>query len=283
MNKVAICTMVRKPFNFDTWLDYHLTLVDHIFLRVEETPNLSEVIDKYGDKITVEYSNVENKAWDQTWGPIKRERQKKFTNEVIKKCQDLNINWLAHIDSDELICANDLEFLNKIDEDIQCVIIQNYEAVYPIDNLDNPFLQTNRFIRNNMTSYVNGKSFGRVSSNIELLGPHRFSGKKIDTNVAKILHFESPTFDKWLEKFQFKTFSVENSDIEDIFNTHRDRYGNWHKFLFYKESIKVIESGDMKKCRELYNKSKVDRYYEEGTMKLYWTPLLKEKNINWAR
>ena len=269
--------MVRKPFNFDTWLDYHLTLVDHIFLRVEETPELSEIIDKYGDKITTKY--IDKILFDSSSEEVdftyvdkyQMDRQEIFTNDVIKKCQDLNTNWLAHIDSDELICTNDLEFLNKIDEDIQCVVIQNYEAVYPIDNLDNPFLQTNRFIRNNMTSYVNGKSFGRISSNIELLGPHRFSGNKYKTHIAKILHFESPTFDKWLEKFQFKKISVKNSDIEDT------------KFNFYRESIKVIESGNMEKCRELYNKSKVDRYYEEDTMKLYWTPLLKEKNINWSR
>ena len=53
-------------------------------------------------------------------------------------------------------------------------------------------------------------------------------------------------------------------------------------FIFYKESISLIREGDLIKCREYYNKMKVCRY-NPNTWKLYWTPLLPQKNSHWVR
>jgi hypothetical protein len=49
---IAICSLVRKPFNFDTWIDYHISIgVSKFLLSVEDTPELKELIDKYGGLI----------------------------------------------------------------------------------------------------------------------------------------------------------------------------------------------------------------------------------------
>jgi len=265
--------MVRKPFNFDTWLNYHLSLdVDYIFLRVEDTPELSDVLDNYKDKVIVEYDNYVNKK-DNYWTQMNR--QKEFVNNVIEKCKSLSIEWLIHIDSDELFWSSTTikEMLSKVDKDISCVSIHNFEAVYPNDCLTNPFLETNRFLYKDLLAYSNGKSIGRISSDLSCRGPHAFTGKqhKINQKISLILHFESPTFNSW-----YKKFSEEKSDISD------DMMNNI-PFDFYKKSISLIRKGDLTKCREFYNKMKVDSYNKEGVYNLFWTPLLEQKNSNWSR
>lgn len=266
---IAICSMIRKPSNFETWIKYHLSLgVCHIFLRVEDTPELKGLIELFSDKITVEFSNESNK-YNNYWTQM--DRQNIFVNSAIKECLNRNIKWLAHIDSDELIWTENLDLLNKLDSDIDCIVVKNYEAVYQSDSLQNVFLETNRFTRPKL-AYANGKSIGRVSDRLFCNGPHRFSGKvtEIDKSII-ILHFESPTFESWYRKF-----SEEKSDISEEM---LDKI----PFEFYKTSIKLIREGNLEKCREYYNKMKVEPYNNSMTMKLYWTPLRKEKNSIWTR
>ena len=102
---IALFSMVRKPFNFDTWIEYHLSLgFDYIYLRVEETPEMSSLLDKYKDKVIVEYDNFINKR-DNYYTQM--DRQKDFANKVIQDCIIKSVDWLAHIDSDELIWCGD--------------------------------------------------------------------------------------------------------------------------------------------------------------------------------
>ena len=56
---IAICSLVRKPFNFDTWVNYHISIgVSKFLLSVEDTPELKEVIDSYGELIEAEYVSM---------------------------------------------------------------------------------------------------------------------------------------------------------------------------------------------------------------------------------
>jgi len=270
---IAICTMLRKPFNFETWLDYHLSLdVDYIFLRVEETPELSNLLNKYNDKVIVEYDNNVNKR-DNYWSQM--DRQKKFVNGVISKCKELSVNWLLHIDSDELIwCSKPIrEIVSSVNKDVDNISIKNYEAVYPSDSLSNPFLETNTFIQKGLLAYANGKSIGRISNKLYSNGPHLFTGKNfnIGQNLLAILHFESPTFESWYKKFLEEKSDISKEMLDKI------------PFKFYKESISVIRSGDKIKCKEFYNKMKVEPYNKEGVLKLFWTPMLEQKNSHWTR
>lgn len=265
----AICSMVRKPFNFETWLDYHFSLgINHIFLRIEDTPELFEVLKNYKDKVSVDYVE-RNDTSDNYWKLI--DRQVQFVTSVIKSCQKMNISWLGHIDSDELVWCEDLNILNDVNDDIECVILKNYEAVYQNDNLQNPFLETNRFTKPKL-AYANGKPFGRISENLVFLGPHRFDGKSYTIErKMMILHFESPNFDHWYKKFKEEKSETSDEMLEKI------------PFRFYRESIELVRSGDLKKCREYYNKMKVEPYESSLTMKLFWTPLRKEKNSIWTK
>lgn len=274
---IAICSMVRKPFNFDTWIEYHLSLgVDYIFLRVEDTPELKETLDKYPN-VFAYYDNKSNKK-NNYWTQMNRQ------NNLIETIKDylnkFNINWLIHIDSDELICnkksLNDI--FNSVDSKYDVVKFQNYEAIYDNDSLENPFFQTKKFKSINKLAYDNGKSASRVknlkskksdSPVGEIFCPHATEGEvfKLHNNIAVILHFESATFDIWYEKF------LNDSDMDD-------EAFEKIPFNFYKKSIEIIKNGDKQKAREYYNKMKVN--VNDPHHVLYWTPQLKDKNINWS-
>ena len=84
---IALFSMVRKPFNFDTWIEYHLSLgFDYIYLRVEETPEISSLLDKYKDKVIVEYDNFINKLKSHlNKNYFKIEELQKIVNNLLKK------------------------------------------------------------------------------------------------------------------------------------------------------------------------------------------------------
>jgi hypothetical protein len=264
---IAICSMVRKPFNFETWIEYHLSLgVDYIFLLIEETPELKDILEKYSNVVSF-YTNEVDKN-ENYWTKMKR--QSNFIKSIKNSLINLNVDWLIHIDSDELICCNNLkEVLKNIPEEYKVAHFQNYEAIYNSDNLENPFLQTNEFLYKDLLAYCNGKSASRVDESLESFGPHYFVGEKIEIPHKKcvILHFESANFENWFDKFSTLS-ELEESKIEKI------------PFKFYRESIKLIRYGDLDRCKLYYRDKKLAP--KEYSKKLFWTPTLKEKNINWT-
>jgi hypothetical protein len=288
---IALCSLVRKPFNFDTWIEYHKSIgVSKFLLSVEDTPDIKESIDKYGDLIEAEYISMDSKDkfYDRNYWTL-MDRQKIFVTKSIQRCKELSADWLIHIDTDELLWCGDsiFDLLNSISKDVDYITVKNYEAVYTSDDLENPFLQTNTFISSDMTAYDSGKSIGRISSKLEFRGAHAFTGQhqNIETKRAVVLHFESATFEKWFEKFNNITNSYNFSDTQGMEEYMIDDMKNEIKevpITFYRDSSRLVRIGDIEKCREYYNKMKVSRY-NHHTWKLYWTPLLPEKNSHWLR
>ena len=287
---ITICSLVRKPFNFDTWINYHISIgISKFLLSVEDTPELKETIDKYGDLIDAEYVSMDSKDkfYDRNYWTL-MDRQKTFVTKSIEKCKKLSVDWILHIDTDELLWCGDSikDLLVSIESDFDYIHIKNYEAVYPTDDLENPFLQTNTFISSDMTAYNSGKSMGRVSPNLKFRGAHAFHGKyhNIEIKKAVVLHFESATFEKWLEKFSNNS-NYSHPEIQGMKEFMIDENKNEVKQVpleFCKESSRLVRLGDLEKCREYYNKMKVCRY-NTNTWKLYWTPLLPQKNSHWIR
>lgn len=257
---IAICSMVRKPLNFETWLAYHFSIgIEYIFLRVEDTPELKEVIDKYSDKVFAEYYNEVDKI--DNYHTI-QDRQREFIDQSIKNSLKYSIRWIFHIDCDELIWSKQplISILTPVSKSFDCVHFQNFEAVYPNDNIQNAFVNTNQFIRcrdGKCLSYANGKSAGRVTESLINHGPHYFSGKVYEVNdrVGAILHFDSPTFEEWYNKF---------SNLSDV------TIENFNKipFRFYRESINIIRDGNIEEAREYYNKMKIISYNKENIVKI---------------
>jgi len=257
---IAICSMVRKPLNFETWLAYHFSIgVEYIFLRVEETPELKEIIDKYPNKVFAEYYDDVDKL--NNYQTIQK-RQRAFIKESIKESLTFPIRWLFHIDCDELIWSTQplMKILNSVPKNYDCAHFQNYEAVYPNDNIENGFVNTNRFIKcstGKCLSYGNGKSAGRVTESLCNHGPHYFGGKvyEVTDKLAAILHFDSPTFEEWYDKF---------NNLSDVTTEKFQRI----PFRFYRDSIDIIKKGDKEEARDYYNKMKIMPYNKENIIKI---------------
>ena len=99
--KTAIAIMTMKPINFEVWLKYHLKYLkfDHIYIRVEDTPELKKIIDKYSKQVTAKFYSKQDNT-DSYFNQMNR--QDELINNAIEDCKKRNIKYLLHIDDDEL-------------------------------------------------------------------------------------------------------------------------------------------------------------------------------------
>ncbi len=227
--KVAIVSMVTKQPNFDYWLNYHLKSVgiDKIYLRIENAPDIVLLINN-NNKIYKEIISDELPKENNYFGQM--DRQQEFVNRMIQKASEDQIDFLFHIDADELISVNPQNLrhiLNSCGNDVACIHMQNFEAVYDPSETNNCFHAVKYLDcrQDACTSYANGKSIAVIKNNPTFHGPHYFSGGgtyEMPPDLIKILHHDSCTFDAWQDKFKRMT---KTSDISAI------------PFPFYRESI----------------------------------------------
>ena len=57
--KVSLVSMIHKPpDDFKYWIDYHFSIgISDIYLRVEDTPELKELLDTYQGRVHPIYAN----------------------------------------------------------------------------------------------------------------------------------------------------------------------------------------------------------------------------------
>lgn len=277
--KVAIVTMVNQQPNFDFWLQHHLynLQIDLIILRVEDTPEYKPLIKQYGDKVIASFHykkdiDTKNNYFTQM------DRQEIFVNESIEKAKKMGIEYIFHIDSDELIYVQPdnnktprhkllRKNLEEVHPDYSCIHFKNFEAVFP--NMDDKCFNTSRFIdcqKGQCLSYANGKSVGRVKHDVKFRGCHYFSGKvfNIGDDKLAVLHFDSCTYNKWKSKF-------------NLMKNINDKKYNEIPFPFYKNSIKKMQKCDKenkneKQCNQdlekYYQEQKVDSYHKKNTREM---------------
>ena len=152
--------------------------------------------------------------------------------------------------------------------DTHNIHFNNVEAVFGKDK--SHCFDTKKFKscgKRSCSSYGNGKSAGVLRhQNLKSNGPHYFSGRTVNIPLsdAMILHFDSCSFDKWLEKFSRLSQNTTAKDIRKI------------PFSFYRNSIKLLQSCNRKcqkdkkcynTCKEkgldLWTREKVDPYYND--------------------
>ena len=265
---IAICSTVKDPQNFDFWLNHHLDLgVDYFFIRIEDTASLKSITDNYSQVFPLWIDSCN--YWDIYF--TLQTRQLDFIDSIQSNLKDLGVKWLIHIDSDELICCNQLlpDLLDTVEPEYQSVHFNNFEAVFARDDLANPFHETTEFLYSNFLTYCNGKSASRVNQFTKALGPHLFDGQvyKFTPSEIVILHYESATFDIWYNKF-LNLSKIAEDKMEKI------------PFPFYRQSIKFISEGDVEKSRSFWKSNKLSP--KDKTIKLFWTPHSKVKNFKWS-
>ncbi len=245
---VAIVTMMRDPTDVDVFLNYHLAKgIVKFYIRVEKVANEADaVIDllrTYPQVFLNIGSPTDTVAMkdDMTVpGQAQMLRQRTWVNASITQALRDGMDWLVHIDSDELLepISNDMTVADCIirdaNENTQTMIIDNLEAMYDKDKPRKCFSYEKLQDCNVdvCASYANGKSVGRVSKYLQESGVHRFryTGKRNDDGITmksmRLIHYESCDFNKYVSKF------VNLSKSEDA----------KFPFKYYNESIKVAKS-----------------------------------------
>ena len=242
--KIAIVSVMKNPIDLPLWLAYHRKLgIQRFYIRLEDSPIWKDYLKKQDDVI------LETDTSDISTHVELIGRQIDYVNRTIESIRETqDIDWLFHIDSDELLNGN-IFFVNNLSEDIYTIKLQNAEAIY--DEKDNKScFSANKFLLCNKgapcTAYVNGKAGGRpLIDGVHIDGVHDFSYKnEIDTEhqynvpfeVLHVLHFESCSFESWIGKF-LRLRSKEGASIP---------------FPFYLESIEAAAN-----AYDLYKKNKM--------------------------
>jgi len=240
LDTVSIVCMTCQPVEFDKWLKHYFDIgVSKIYLRVEDTPELKNII-KNDPRIHAEFHpKVEsldaNKQMD---------RQTQFVDKIINIC---DTNWIIHIDDDELVSPNFIGLrylLSFVPKRYDCVFMKTKEVVYRKGTTDKCFGTAIEFIdchKEQCKSYMGGKSCGRVSKKLKSNGVHYFNGEVLNINehLLFVKHYDSCTFNRWKDKFS----RLSGEGIKD-------------GFKFYHDSIKIIKDGNDNDMLKFYLSNK---------------------------
>jgi hypothetical protein len=242
-NNVALITLMYKPKNVETWLDLHRSFgISHFYIRLEDTPELIDYLESQPDITLMVASSDKDKNQYLTL----QTRQIETVDKVLNMCKQDNINWLIHIDCDEIL-SGDINEIKSLPESVGTFWMQNIEAVYNgVPGASDSCFKAKYYkdcgdSNSNCVSYVNGKGGGRIRNDVSCNGPHRFKSNSDEVKINVVVkHYESCDFDQYLKKY---TRLKKGVNLETI------------PFEYYRESIKANGSKD--KLKNVYKKYRV--------------------------
>jgi len=244
--RVAFVSLMRNPVDLPLWLKYHRKIgIRRFFIRLEDSPSWEEYLRDAPD-VVLEVGKSDQSGNNYT---SLIDRQKTYVNQTLKNVGQLyDIDWLIHIDADELLHGN-INSLTRLPETYKSVKFENAEAIFDEKKQDTCFAAKD-FLRCGQgapcKSYVNGKPAGRTQDpNVTLAGPHDFAYKNetdgdfrynMPFEDLHILHFEGCSFGGWVEKY----YHLSKNDKKDM------------PFAYYKESMEAA-----KEAHKLYKINKM--------------------------
>ncbi|KAL9832671.1 Glycosyltransferase-like protein [Arabidopsis thaliana] len=217
----------------------------NIYLFVEgkaASPNVSRVLETIpGVKVIYRTKELEEKQaksriWNETWlssffyKPCNYElfvKQSLNMEMAITMAQDAGMEWIIHLDTDELIHPSGTheyslrKLLGNISADVDVVIFPNYESSVERDDIREPFSEVSMFKKNfdhllrdvyfgnykdatrgnpnYFLTYGNGKAAARVQDHLRPNGAHRWhnyrkSPNEVKLEEAAVLHYTYPRF-----------------------------------------------------------------------------------------
>jgi len=220
----AISTTAESPENIRRWIAYHRRLgVARFYLFVtgtaalpgearalEQEPGVVLYRPQHDEQLQAE--QAKSRLWHVPW--MKRYMHKPCNHELfvaqtlnmetaLRAAHADNVTWVMHIDTDELLYPSGKhgfsiqEALASIPEDVDNLVMPNYEAAPETHTVVDPFREVtlfkksvNHVIRETMKAYTpqmskgnpnyfltysNGKSVARVTEDIRPNGAHRFA------------------------------------------------------------------------------------------------------------
>mmetsp|Transcript_97860 Transcript_97860/g.187748 ORF Transcript_97860/g.187748 Transcript_97860/m.187748 type:complete len:465 (+) Transcript_97860:82-1476(+) len=264
---IAVCSRGCPAARLREWLFWHLSLgVHRIFLRWEGPMDSaqSEALRGPQSRGEVILKRHDGNSLSSAFEKVMC-RQVHFTQNSMQEAKDQGCSFLLHIDDDELLCpiASGISipeiFQPFSGSSKRCIHFQNLEAVFPFEVTTNrPFSRPlTRFRRaSNAVLYCNGKSAAHLEAMpVYASGVHRFcmydrTFKESDPSfglhdnpdgcshpdccvvsaAAVVLHFDSPSFLEWKQKFNARAKSKLNGNDKAEMDI----------FPFKKESVDIL-------------------------------------------
>ena len=279
---IGIATTTKNPHQLNDWIKYHLNIgFNKLYIVFDDENEIYDNIYENDNRVVIFYNNNEWKSelsqlpnMDHFLNDKKEVMSRQilnFTN-VRNYAKLDNIDWLLHIDADELFYNESTSLDTIFDNKYNVILFQNYEMIPKHDNYNNCFKEGVNFKINPRiyNAYSNGKSAVNINSNAVIAGVHDFSGgNKLVSQIGKILHYPSCNFNEYINKYK-------------ILGKFGDKW--WDSvqipFKFHTESRDIITecsareiAGEKNACensvRDYYNKSNVmNSTYDANDIKL---------------
>lgn len=215
MSKVCIAITTCDSLNLlPSWIEYHVNLVDQIFLFVDQD-NIN--LPNHPKLRVITGSQKSTHA-----GPSGvMERQVENINQAIILAKQAKMDWLIQIDDDELIYTTESLnlVLDSIDPGFSKIILFNHEILHTNNNVKNCFLECKTFKTNpNLLvkppswarpTYFLFYSQGKIAVNLDAF-KHCDSVHDFDVSYGSIykyapitiLHYPCASYETWFKKYQ---------------------------------------------------------------------------------
>jgi hypothetical protein len=203
--RVAITTTARNlDDSFADWCAHHLTLVDCIYLWLDDPAEC------HSPHIPCDVRIQARPGSQSMHGTVHGNmmyRQIENANHAMAHCLSQAVDWLIHIDSDELIYAANRETLYRSFAPSNGLVTLVNHEVCPRWNCRNPFRECTFFKLNGKTGfnlYTNGKTAVRCRPGVWARDAHSFSsftGRSHTAADVSVLHYACPSYDRWMTKY----------------------------------------------------------------------------------
>jgi len=246
----------RHPPDLRLWLEYHLSYmgVEHVFMQVEDTPEFNATWKALHPsrqrRVTVwpaaAAAGTDKRPADDY--ETLQKRQVRAMSRAKEASARMGIQWLVHIDDDELLYAplhrHVGDILAAMPRGYDQAYIPNSEAVYPSVDTQSCFAQTTEMNVNafKFASYANGKAAVRVTDAAAVpAGPHQW--RDLDGAELPSIHLDSQPFGAPLMVVHFEScpFSRWEDKYWELGNTPAWKV-NRIPFRFYRESIEKMQT-----------------------------------------
>jgi len=258
--KLGIVSLQRKPPDVLGWMQYHVDVgINHFYIWLEDSDDLKPVLEraarKMGVSMYVELGHV-NRSTEDNYSDL-MSRQTQFVNRMLGKSRGDGVDWIFHIDDDELLHPRSgdswKDVLAKVDPKCSSIHMTNWEGYSPAQP-SGPWLEDSgvRYMTSTCkhlyAAYTNGKSATRTSAGQQSHGPHHFRGGKeceLPESEGVVLHHDSLAMSpddlppkQWYEKNILRA----HSDMSKI------------PFDAAIESVKAVKSGSAADQRRVWEK-----------------------------
>lgn len=268
--RIGIASSQRLPPDPCHWIRYHVDMgVEAFYIIFEDSPGYADALKAYvaglardtGKNLTLytEERSVDRASEDNYTDIMGR--QDAWVNKCLKRARSEGVDWLFHIDDDEILYAGKPtaistwpEVLETVAPSCAAIHMQNWEAYSP-EQPTGPWLSDAgvRFMPAStcghlFAAYGNGKSGSRTLESQRSYGPHMFKGGKtceLSPDKGIVAHFEALAMGpedvppvRWVEKNKLRI----KDDLSKV------------PFVATKDAVAAVKSGDEQQMMETWRK-----------------------------